>query len=136
MHPYHTPTQTILTTCIVYADGAVVLVRREHGFLADDLVQHSPYFDVPRFVMRSGEDPVDLVRRRVFEYFGVADPVVTLREVQTRRADDAETLLEIVYRVELDRVPPARPGRVLVVDAADISSYTFPDIAVFIRRYG
>tara|TARA_B100000745_G_C20147269_1_gene393425 strand:- start:740 stop:1153 length:414 start_codon:yes stop_codon:yes gene_type:complete len=125
MLPLEARQQKIHVICLVEYDGQILLLR---GSQYTDRASSGSigYFGLPRFTLRFGVDPVDLIMREFNEQFGQQIKSSTIMSVSERLTDRHTQVVELVYRVLVEKPIVAKTGCYLFSHVDDLEKYVLP----------
>lgn len=125
MLPLQPKQQKIYVTCLVEHNGQVLLLRGSQ--YADRASSGSiGYFGLPRFTLRFGIDPVDLITRELYEQFGQQINTPTIMSVSERLTNSHTQAVELVYRVQVEHPVNEKTGRYLFAETEELEQYVLP----------
>lgn len=116
--------QKIVVSCIVEHNDQVLLLRGSQ--VTDKASSRSMgYFSVPRFTVRFGQSPEQVLRDAFLDYFDQELKDMAMAGTKERLTDMGYTQeIEIIYRAQVPRVT-AKTGKFLFVQKKDTEKYMF-----------
>ncbi len=138
MREFIPTSQTIIATCILNMNDTVLLLRGSQVLGETREMINQGYFDIPRFKIKFGETPQEVITRQFKEYF--KQDVCEIKVVDVHQQiinNDSEQVFEIVYNVQCDDFDcdSGVVGKFLFVHRSELESYMLENNLVFIQKY-
>lgn len=134
MLPLQPRQQKIYVTCLVEHNGQVLLLR---GSQYTDQASSGSigYFGLPRFTLRFGVDPVELITKELHEQFGQQIESPTIASVHERLMNSHTQAVELIYRVQIEKPVAAQTGKYLFAETDELEQYVLPAELELLRNW-
>jgi len=133
MMPYRNRTQKVVASCIVYSGERVLLMRGSQ--LVDPASQEgTSYFNVPRFTVAFGDDPVSRAEAEISAHLAQQVGDLSVISVSTYFSDEATQVIDITFASSVTDVPEETVGRCVFAHPEELHKYVFPDELSKLRR--
>jgi hypothetical protein len=103
-----------------------VLLLRGSQYTDQASLEGIGYFGLPRFTLRFGVDPVELITKELYEQFGQPIESPAIMKVSQRLINHHTQTVELVYRVRVSEPVAERHGRYLFAEANQLEQYVLP----------
>jgi ADP-ribose pyrophosphatase YjhB (NUDIX family) len=128
-----TPTQHICVSCVVKNNGRVLVIRGSE-YLDQSARDASGYFSLPRFTLRFGTNPEEIIEKELREQFNQEVDSMRVLAVQEIMQDRYNQTVELAYEVTLKQDGGEYVGRYAFVQPNELEQYVFPDEIAWIQR--